>query len=74
MGVVQRAKWRVVNDVGGQGAWQLAIETEITCSRLLMGIVKGKGEANVPMMGKAFIERLEKESDRVEDLSSSTGK
>ncbi|MCJ1379871.1 hypothetical protein MMC17_002974 [Xylographa soralifera] len=63
LGVVQRAKWRIVNDVGEQGAWQLSIETEITCLRLLMGIVRGKGETNVPMMGKAFTERLKKESD-----------
>ncbi|TVY81692.1 hypothetical protein LSUE1_G005684 [Lachnellula suecica] len=56
MGVVQGAKWRIVKMEGG---WQLVIETNITSSRLVIGIVKGKGEANAPMMGKAFIEALE---------------
>lgn len=60
MGVVQRGRWRVVVV---DEAWQLAIETEITCSRLLMGIVKGKAESNAPMMGRALVELLEKEQD-----------
>lgn len=57
MGTVQRGKWRVV---GQQGKWLLSIQTEITCSRLLMGILKGKAEVSRPMMGKAFVERLER--------------
>lgn len=59
LGVVQRAKWKVV---GEEGKWKLVIETVITCSRILMGIVRGKGDVNGPMMGRSFVELLEREA------------
>ena len=62
MGAVQRGTWRVVGK-DGEG-WTLVIETELTCSRLLMGIMKGKAEGNVPAMGKAVVGSLEGQREK----------
>ncbi|KAG9231584.1 hypothetical protein BJ875DRAFT_469153 [Amylocarpus encephaloides] len=57
LGVVQKGIWKVA---GSEGNLELVIMTEIACSRLAMGIVKAKAEANGPVVKKGFLEALEK--------------
>jgi hypothetical protein len=56
MGVVQKSQWRVA---GKEGEWKLTIDTEIFAPRLVMSIVKGKGETNGVLNGRAFVQLLE---------------
>ncbi|KAL9620297.1 MAG: hypothetical protein Q9160_005196 [Pyrenula sp. 1 TL-2023] len=72
MGVVQRAQWRVTDDAEKPGEWQLVAETEITCSRLLMGIIKGKADADAPLMGQSLIEIMKKDPEGRERGDSSS--
>jgi len=58
LGIVQKGQWRVVGDEG-EGTLKLNIKTEISCSRVLMGIAKGKAEGNHPLASKAYLQLLD---------------
>jgi hypothetical protein len=55
LGIVQKGDWKIE---GKEGELVLVVKTEISCSRLVMGIAKGKAESNHPLMGNSFKEVL----------------
>ncbi|EPE37023.1 hypothetical protein GLAREA_09186 [Glarea lozoyensis ATCC 20868] len=58
LGIVQKGDWKIE---GKEGELVLVVKMEISCSRLLMGITKGKAESNHPLMGNSFKEVLKTE-------------
>ncbi|KAI0200304.1 hypothetical protein F4808DRAFT_165856 [Astrocystis sublimbata] len=59
MGVVMETRWSVREDKKtGKGALELVEDVAITCSRLVMGIVKGQVENNWRGIHKKIIDKL----------------
>ncbi|KAH7027504.1 uncharacterized protein B0I36DRAFT_327228 [Microdochium trichocladiopsis] len=61
MGVVLETAWIVVDAADGSGALELHQDIVISCSRMLVGIVKGNIEANRGGIHKLIRARIEKE-------------
>lgn len=62
LGIYQHSKWLIENaletDGGEENKLCLVEDTSITCSKLLVGTVKGKCEANWKGTHGKFVERL----------------
>ncbi|KAF2096785.1 hypothetical protein NA57DRAFT_78378 [Rhizodiscina lignyota] len=62
LGIYQRSKWLIEDalETDGEGEHKLCLveDTSITCTRLLVGVVKGKCEANWKGTHERFVDRL----------------
>ncbi|KAH7317259.1 hypothetical protein BKA65DRAFT_466228 [Rhexocercosporidium sp. MPI-PUGE-AT-0058] len=62
LSIVIETEWNVKENAGGNGGLELVYESLVSCSKLIIGIIKGTLEKNLVEMMEKVVAELEKRS------------